>query len=125
MTELQDMSPYGVFARHCAQGELAFQVDTDNRAVFYPRMCAPGHGGPLSWRVSSGLGTVHATTVVHPRDGNPYNVALVDLDEGFRMMSRVEEIDPSAVTIGTRVQARFVSDGDIADLPVFVPVVES
>ena len=72
MTELQDMSPYAVFARHCAQGELAFQVDVDNRAVFYPRLCAPGHGGPVDWRVSAGIGTVHATTVVHPRDGKPY-----------------------------------------------------
>jgi len=67
------------------------------------------------WRESAGLGTVHSTTWVRPRDGEPRNIALVDLDEGFRMMSRV---DAGEVTIGLRVRVRF----DGADhIPVFVP----
>ena len=40
----------------------------------------------------SGRGVVYATTAVYRRDGEPYNVALVDLEEGFRMMSRVEGV---------------------------------
>jgi uncharacterized OB-fold protein len=44
--------------------------------------------------VSKGRGTVYATTVVHPAEGAPYNVALIDCDEGFRLMSRVEDIAP-------------------------------
>ena len=39
------------------------------------------------------LGTVYATSVMHYRNEPPLNVALIDLDEGFRMMSRVEDID--------------------------------
>jgi uncharacterized OB-fold protein len=37
-------------------------------------------------------------------EASPYNVALIDIDEGFRMMSRVEDIDPMQVKIGMRVQ---------------------
>jgi hypothetical protein len=92
--------------------------------VFYPRLICPYSGSEiLEWRISKGLGTVHATTVVHPQQGVPYNVALIDVDEGFRLMSRVEDIDPSAVTIGMRVQFRVhVPDGDEPPIPVFTPV---
>jgi uncharacterized OB-fold protein len=68
------------------------------------------------------MGTVYATTVNHPRDGAPYNVALIDLDEGFRMMSRVEDIEPQAVKVGLRVKLRIhPGQGGEAPLPVFVP----
>ena len=36
----------------------------------------------------------------------PYNVALVDLEEGPRIMSRIEAIRPNEVRIGMKVQAR-------------------
>ena len=63
--------------------------------MFYPRVLCPFTGSDkLEWRVSKGLGTVYATTVVHPGEGAPYNVALIDCDEGFRLMSRVEDIAP-------------------------------
>jgi hypothetical protein len=73
--------------------------------------------------VSSGLGTVYATTVTHPREGAPYNVALIDCDEGFRLMSRVEEIAPDGVRIGMRVRLRIHRPGGgEPPYPVFVPV---
>jgi hypothetical protein len=76
----------------------------------------------LEWRVSKGLGTVHATTVVHPSQGAPYNVALIDCDEGFRLMSRVEDIAPEKVSIGQRVRFRVHKrSGEDAPYPVFVP----
>ena len=86
-------------------------------------MIAPGSGSTnLEWRVSKGLGTVHATTVVHAKDTKPYNVALIDVDEGFRMMSRVEDIDPMQVKIGMRVRVRmFPGDEKQPPYPVFVP----
>ena len=90
-------APAEVFAQHCARGELAYQVDADGRAVFHPRV------GPYEWRVSKGAGTVYATTTVRPRGGEPYDVSLIDLDEGFRMMSRVR----GGGTIGQRVQVAF------------------
>jgi uncharacterized OB-fold protein len=60
---------------------------------------------------SAGAGVVYATTVVHRPDQQPYNVCLVDLDEGVRAMGRVEGPAPQAVAIGMRVQARIGDDG--------------
>ena len=66
---------------------------------------------------SAGAGVVYATTVVHRPDEEPYNVCLVDLDEGVRAMGRVEGLEPTEVTIGLRVQARLGDDG----VPVYSP----
>jgi uncharacterized OB-fold protein len=56
-------------------------------------------------------GVIYATTVVHRPDEDPYNVCLVDLDEGRRVMGRVEGLAPHDVTIGLRVRARAGDDG--------------
>jgi uncharacterized OB-fold protein len=60
---------------------------------------------------SAGAGVVYATTVVHRPDEEPYNVCLVDLDEGVRVMGRVDGPTPEQVAIGLRVQARLGHDG--------------
>lgn len=121
-SDLRKESPYGTFLAHIKKGELAYQVDPDGKAVFYPRAVAPVTGGELQWRVSKGLGTVYATTVVHSKGENPYNVAMIDLDEGFRMMSRVEDLDPMQVKIGMRVKVRMhPGDEKQAPYPVFTP----
>ena len=106
MSSLMEKSPLGVFQAHWKKGELAYQVCLDdNKPVFYPRAVAPETGSDnLEWRVSKGLGTVYSTTVVHYKGEPPLNVALIDIDEGFRMMSRVEDIDPMQVKIGMRVK---------------------
>ena len=93
----QTQSPLKTYLDHLERGELAYQFSpAANRAVFYPRVLCPFTGSDrLEWRVSAGAGTVHATTVVHPPEGGPFNVALIDCDEGFRLMSRVEDIPPT------------------------------
>jgi len=116
-------SPLKTYIEHLERGELAYQFSPDaGKAVFYPRVLCPFTGSDrLEWRVSKGLGTVHATTVVHPSEGKPFNVALIDCDEGFRLMSRVEEIAPEHVQIGQRVRFRVHRPGgDEAPYPVFV-----
>jgi uncharacterized OB-fold protein len=125
MTGLLDHSPLGVFQAHLAKGELAYQVCLDNnQPFFYPRLVAPGSGSTnLEWRVSRGLGTVYSTTAVHYKGEPPLNVAMIDLDEGFRMMSRVEDIDAMQVTIGMRVKFRVHPGNDKqVPYPVFTPV---
>jgi uncharacterized OB-fold protein len=117
-------SPYATYVSHLEKGELAYQFSpAANRAVFFPRVICPFTGSDtLEWRVSKGRGTVHATTVVFPAEGAPFNVALVDVEEGFRLMSRVEDIAPDAVTIGMRVKFRTHKSGGEEDpIPVFVP----
>ena len=100
-------SPLATYRRHLAAGQLAYQYDPATAcAVFPPRVLGPGSGSTdMEWRLSAGLGTVHAVTVVHPRDQAPYNVVLVDMDEGFRLMSRVEG-SGEPPHIGMRVKAR-------------------
>jgi uncharacterized OB-fold protein len=118
-------SPLATYIAHLRRGELGYQFSPSTRqVVFYPRVIAPRTGAAdLEWRVSKGLGTVHASTVVHPREGAVYNVCLVDVDEGFRLMSRVEDIEPAEVKIGMRVRFRVhPAEGDEDPYPVFSPV---
>ena len=118
-------SPLATYIEHLKRGELGYQFSPSlGKAVFYPRVIAPVTGAAdLEWRVSKGLGTVHATTVTHPAKGDPYNVCLIDMDEGYRLMSRVEDIDPFAVKIGMRVTFRVhPAEGDEDPYPVFTPV---
>jgi uncharacterized OB-fold protein len=124
MTAPCETSPYAAYAEHCRRSELAYQVRvTDGAPVFHPRLVAPGQvASGLEWRLSAGLGTVYATTTLHRKGENGYNVALVDLDEGFRMMSCVEGVPPDAVRIGMRVRVAFAKAPDATPYPVFVPV---
>jgi uncharacterized OB-fold protein len=57
--------------------------------------------------------------VIYKKDVKPYNVALINLDEGFRMMSRVEGIAPEAVKIGMRVKFIAAKDEDGNPLAIF------
>jgi len=116
-------SPLKTYLDHLSRGELAYQFSPEaGRAVFYPRVICPFTGSnKLEWRVSKGLGTVYATTVVHPAEDRPFNVALIDCDEGFRLMSRVEDIAPEAVRIGQRVRFRVHTPSGDDPYPVFTP----
>src|SRR5260370_41952411 len=120
-----EQSPLAIYQAHLDQGELAYQWSpAAGRAVFYPRLVCPFRGSTaLEWRVASGLGTVYATTVTYPFQGDGHNIVLIDCDEGFRLMSRVEDIDPMAVKIGMRVRFRVhPAEGDQPAYPVFVPL---
>ena len=118
------VSPLEQYRAFLARGELAYQVDAAGRAVFHPRVAAPaGYRGELRWATSRGLGTVYATTFISPKGEPAYNVALVDMDEGFRLMSRIEAIPADHVRIGMRVRVRVhPAAGDEGPYPVFDPV---
>jgi uncharacterized OB-fold protein len=118
-------SPYAIYVEHLQAGRLAYQYSrVAGKAVFFPRVLCPYSGEDcLEWRISKGQGTVYSTSVVYPRKGEPYNVALVDCDEGFRLMSRVEGLPPLEVAIGLRVQfhAHPADAQDDDPYPVFKP----
>ncbi|MFJ3462229.1 Zn-ribbon domain-containing OB-fold protein [Achromobacter spanius] len=93
-----------------------------DRAVFYPRMICPHCGADkLAFASPDGRGTVYSTTVVRrkPEAGGDYNVALIDLQEGVRLMSRVDGVAPDAVRIGMAVRAQVIQQ-DGRGLVVFV-----
>jgi uncharacterized protein len=112
-----------------AQDELRYQECGDCASpIFYPRTrCPKCFSADLHWRASRGSGVVHALTVVHRAPGKqfaddvPYVVALVDLDEGFRMLSRVVDADPQSVAVGNAVKVVFRDGPDGRRLPYFAP----
>ncbi len=117
-------APSQVFARFLNAGKLAFQYcPACSTAIFYPRVLCPSCGETaLEWRESSGRGTVYSTTTVYGRHEAPYNVALINLEEGFRMMSRVEGLPPEDVHIGMTVRLHVHSAaGEGKAIAVFVP----
>ncbi|GAA4339281.1 OB-fold domain-containing protein [Pigmentiphaga soli] len=112
------------YRRRLAEGVFEIQRCGDcGRHVFYPRVgCSHCGSAALAWVRPSGRGTVYSTTVVRarPEEGGPYNVAIVELAEGPRLMSRVEGIAPAEVRIGLPVRAAVRGSGGDA-LLVFLP----
>ena len=117
----------GIQARHqqaLDQGRFLIQhCGACGRHVYFPRAVCPHCGADEPALVSpAGTGTVAAVTTIgrKPDAGGNYHVCLVDLDEGVRLLSRVEGLAPDAVAIGLRVRARVqVSEGK--GLVVFDP----
>jgi len=94
------------------------------RHVFYPRaVCPYCDASELDWVDASGRGQVHSFTVVHRappdyRDEVPYVVALVELDEGVRMMTRIVDVEPAGVRVDLPVEVAIQGD---PRLPYFRP----
>lgn len=118
----QGASPHAAYLALLDAEVLIFQGCRGCRAAVFPprQRCSLCGADELSWRRSEGFGTVYSTTVIRPRNEPAYCVALVDLDEGFRMMSNVIETDADQVHIDDRVEVRFLRDGDQV-LPLFAP----
>ena len=115
--------PEKQWREHLAQGRFMIQRSRSSGAyVFYPRVAAPGTGAEdLEWVEACGDGTVHAVTVVRKKDpADSYNVVLIDLAEGSRLMSRIDGITPDEVSIGMQVRARIIEEQG-EPLLVFVP----
>ncbi len=97
------------------------------RPIHFPREACPRClGTELAFRPASGLGTVYAVSVM-PKPANPtmagrtpYAVALVDLDEGVRLLTNVVAGDPDSVRVGQRVQVAWEPLADGRHLAVFV-----
>ena len=79
----------------------------------------------LDWDtvVSTGRGVVYSFVVPHhpqvPAFEYPYVVALVELEEGTRLISNVVGVEPAEIYIGMPVAAEFVAVDDELTLPQF------
>jgi len=109
-----------------ARGELRIQrCDACSRPVFYPRsICPHCFSDQLSWIAASGKGTIYAYTVIHQAFGAfagdvPFVVAIVELEEGVRMMTRIIGGPRERVTIGAPVHVTFESVTEDVTLPYF------
>lgn len=103
------MGPDAEFREHLKSGRFMIQkCDHCGAFVFYPRLICTACGtGELAWQEAAGGGIVYSTTTVRrkPEQGGDYNVALIELVEGPRLMSRVVDVSPTEVTIGMQVHA--------------------
>ncbi|MCL1486184.1 MAG: Zn-ribbon domain-containing OB-fold protein [Marinobacter sp.] len=104
---------------HCTQCDSPF---------FYPRVLCPRcHSDEIEWRQMSGRGVIYSYTISRRPAGPafkemaPYIVALVDLEEGPRLLTNIVTDDVSAIQIGQAVIVTFEDlEGGIA-LPLFQP----
>ena len=123
---MSELHPEREYLQFLAEGRFMIQrCRTSGKHIFYPRVAEPGTGSTdLEWVEPSGLGTVYSTTVVRAKPpAASYNVALIDLAEGVRMMSRVEGVAPEAVRIGMQVKAKVIRQDD-QPIVVFEPVAQ-
>ena len=107
-----------------AQGRfMLLRAKASGRCMFYPRVAEPLTGDTdLEWVEASGRGQVYSATVVRRKPPEAdYNVVLVDLEEGPRLMSRVDGIAAAEVRIGMLVQARIIEE-EQRPLLVFEPL---
>lgn len=103
------------------------QCDRCDRYVFNPAPVCPVCMSPeLTWRSSSGRGRVHTMTTIHraptPEIVTPYVVAVVELEEGWHMLTNLVGCAPEDAHIDMAVEVDFVPLAEEVWLPVFRPV---
>jgi uncharacterized protein len=119
-----DSLPYWNAAR---EGRLLIRKCTACQSLhFMPRhLCPVCWSDELEWIDSKGSGSVHSFTIIRRAPMSafaarvPYVVALIELDEGPRMMANVLGEDSLSVRIGDRVSVTFEDRGGGAMLPQF------
>lgn len=117
------------FWRYCKEHQLRMQCCGNcGHTRFRPSLVCPKClSTDATWERLSGLGHIYSFVVVHQPmvpgyDEVPYVLALVDVDEGPRMTTRIIGCDPGDIEIGARVQVAFEDVTDDLSLPVFVLV---
>ena len=88
-------------------------------------MCPSCHGLELEIVELTGTGVVYSYSILHhpqhPSFDYPVVAALIDLDEGVRILSNLVDVPPEDVRIGMPVEVRFVPTRDEMAVPVFSP----
>ena len=122
------VGPEARFEAYLEEGKFMLQRSTtDGTYIFSPRMINPHTGeADLEWVEANGVGEIYATTATSRRSeqGGDYNISLVTLKEGPRMMARVVGIDPHEVKIGMAVTAD-IQEVEGTRAIVFQPVKEA
>ncbi len=111
------------------QGELRLQTCNECGQRWFPPSthCPQCLSRNWEWKAVSGRGKVWSWVVFHQRyfkafeEDLPYNVTLVELDEGVMMMSRVEGISDEEMKCDMPVKVAFQDATDEQSVPYFVP----
>ena len=110
-----------------AEGALLVpKCNACSRTFWHPRPRCPHCGSDrVDWIRGSGKGTIHTFTVVRQtgdpffKGKLPYAVAMIDLDEGVRLMSNIVATPIENLCIGMRVEVLFEAAGDGVAIPLF------
>ncbi len=118
----------GTFWSAAAEGRLLIQrCPSCGHGQFYPRALCVACGADPEWEEVSGRGTVHTFTVIRQqglpafRDETPYVVAMVDLEEGPRMMGNVTGCGVEEVRVGMAVRAYAIEAAPGIGIPMWEP----
>jgi uncharacterized protein len=112
------------------RGELLFQRCGACSGITHTPsiVCAHCSSRSLSWEASAGTGTIYSwTTVWRPQTPAfevPYTAIVVDMDEGWQILSNLVGCEHDAAQIGMRVRVEFHPLDDEITLPYFRPVEE-
>lgn len=113
----------------CRRHELRIQRCLDcGSLIHYPKIHCPKDGGErFEWALMSGRGSVYSFIVCHRafhesfKPEVPYVVAVIELEEGVRLMSNVIGVDPDDVHVGMAVAVEFEDVNESFSLPKFRP----
>jgi uncharacterized protein len=113
----------------CKRGELRLQQCARCAHVRFPPavVCPRCLSDAFAWQKMSGRGTIYTWIVVHrPQhpaffEDVPYNVAIVELEEGPRVHSRIVGRANESLAIGMRVEVFFEKKNDDVTMPYFRP----
>ncbi|MER8042132.1 Zn-ribbon domain-containing OB-fold protein [Streptomyces sp. NPDC094032] len=129
MTATPDVDAFtSTYWAAAAEGRLLLRHCTAcDRAHHYPReFCPHCWSDSVEWRPATGRATLYTWSVVHRNDlppfGDrvPYVAAVVDLEEGPRMMTQVIDCEEPDLRIGMPLDVTFRAEGDV-QVPVFRP----
>ena len=126
----REATPHWKAAR---EGRLVLPYCTAcDRYEWPPRASCAYCGGVSAWRECAGTGTVATYSIVHRavtpewKSEVPYVVAMIELDEGVRLLSNIVDCTLDALCCGLRVRCRFVETTDPElGLVLFVPDAEA
>jgi hypothetical protein len=113
----------------CTEGRLLLQRCAQCQAYRHPPSpaCPNCLSEDCAWVPATGRGTVYTFTVVREMRARgwdkmvPYVLAVIELDEGVRMLTNLTNIAPEAVTIGMPVEVTFAELDGATRLPLFQP----
>lgn len=116
------------FWQAAAEGRLLYQqCPACDHRQFYPRALCTSCGAEPEWAEASGRGRVHTYTVVRQngspafREELPYVVAIVELEEGVRMMGNLTDCPIEAASVGMAVEAYAVLAEEGVGIPFWKP----
>jgi uncharacterized OB-fold protein len=114
------------------QGKLMVpRCNACGKPFFYPRVACPlCHGRDIGWIEASGRGRLHSFAIAHQSINRamkvppPYILAMVQLDEGPRMLTNLVNVpaDPAQLRCEMPVRVVFAKQTDDVTIPLWEPV---